>query len=157
MKVVEFTTETISLLPEWDIFPALIEPLQLCQPGSGPSYCSRFTVKLRLQRKERYYVTQIFMITILITMASCLPLCFPPTGDFVGDRLALHASGLLTLVAFKYSMSQDLPPVPYHTFVNGYLTRQMVTLVAVMVECVIMYKVVSDHEKPRKDLENTIN
>jgi hypothetical protein len=88
MKVVSFTTETISMLPEWDTYPAILEPKNIKRPGSGPSYATRFTVMLRLERREKYYVTQIFMVTYLILAASLLPLALAPGETFVGDRLS---------------------------------------------------------------------
>lgn len=140
MKVVSFTTETISMLPEWDTFPAIIAVTNSKKPGSGPSYATRFTVKLRLQRKEKYYVTQIFMVTYLILSASLLPLALAPGETFVGDRLSLHSSGLLTLVAFKYSVSNELPTVPYTTCTSSWLTAQISTLVGCCTETVLGYK-----------------
>jgi len=143
MKVVSFTTETISMLPEWDTYPAIIEARNVKKPGSGPSFGTRFIVKLRLQRKEKYYITQIFMVTFLILSASLLPLALYPGDTFIGDRLSLHSSGLLTLVAFKYSVSHELPTVPYNTFASTFLTAQIVTLVAVSSESVLAYKIVN--------------
>jgi len=141
MKVVSFTTETISMLPEWDTYPAVIEPLNIKKPGSGPSYGTRFTVKLRLQRREKYYITQIFMVTYLILSASLLPLALAPGDTFVGDRLSLHSSGLLTLVAFKYSVSNELPTVPYTTCTSTWLTLQIATLVSCCCETIFAYKI----------------
>merc|ERR1719316_1393908 len=75
-------------------------------------------------------------------LMALLPLGLEPGDTHVGDRLAIHAAGLLTLVAFKYSVSTDLPIVPYGTFTTGYLTRQIITTVGVSIECVVSYKLV---------------
>lgn len=144
MKIVSIVVETSSLLPEWDTYPAVVEPRAILRPGSGPSYCSRFTVKLRLQRKEGYYVIQIFMVSTMITVASLLPLALAPGDVHVGDRLGLHSGGLLTLVSFKYSIASELPSVPYQTFVSIYLTTQIITLVVVSAEALVAYKLVED-------------
>jgi hypothetical protein len=125
MKVVKFDVETISMLPEWEAWPAVLEPRHVLRPGTGPSFCTRFNVKIRLQRKEKYYVTQIFLISFLITGCSLLPLALAPGDQFIGDRLGLHSSGLLTLVSFKYGVQADLPSVPYSTFVSTFLTLQI--------------------------------
>jgi hypothetical protein len=144
MKIVDLKVVTLSTLPEWDTFTAVVEPRQVTQYGSGPSYASRFNLKLRLQRKAGYYVLQIFMVSTLITVASLLPLALAPGDLHVGDRLGLHAGGLLTLVSFKYSIAGELPAVPYQTFVSTYLTSQIVTLVAVSVENILAYRVLED-------------
>jgi hypothetical protein len=142
MKIVTFTMETISMLPEWDTFPAILEPCDILQPGSGPTFGTKFIVKLRLQRKERYYVTHIFLVSLLILVASLLPLSFEPGDAHIGDRLSIHSGGLLTLVAFKYGVSHDLPSVPYSTFISTFLTAQIFTLVFVCAEGIFAYKVV---------------
>jgi hypothetical protein len=142
MKIVSFTMETLSMLPEWDTYPAVIDPCDILHPGSGPTFGTRFIVKLRLQRKERYYVTHIFLVSLLILVASLLPLAFEPGDAHVGDRLSIHSGGLLTLVAFKYGVSADLPSVPYATFISTFLTAQILTLVAVSGETIFAYKMV---------------
>jgi hypothetical protein len=142
MKVVSFTMETLSMLPEWDTYPAVIQPCDILHPGSGPTFGTRFIVQLRLQRKERYYVTHIFLVSLLILVASILPLAFEPGEGHIGDRLSIHSGGLLTLVAFKYGVSADLPSVPYATFISTFLTAQILTLVAVSGESIFAYKMV---------------
>jgi len=140
MKMVEFDMECSSMLPEWDCFPALLIPRSQKRPGAGPSHCSRFQVKLRLQRKHKYYITQVFMVTYMILTASLFPLAMDPSENHIGDRLALHAGGLLTLVAFRYGIAEQLPSVPYLTFTDWFLLWQVVTLVMVSVESVVTYK-----------------
>jgi len=130
------------MLPEWDTYPAIIEPCDIQQPGSGPTFGTKFIVKLRLQRRERYYVNHIFMVSLLILVASLLPLSFLPGEGKIGDRLSIHSGGLLTLVAFKYGVSHDLPTVPYATFISTFLTSQILTLVFVCAEAIFAYKVV---------------
>lgn len=144
MKVVSFSTETQSMMPEWDACNAITEPRNVEQRHTGPTFCSRFLVKLRFQRRERYYVTQIFMVTYLITSAASFTLALSPGKRFVGDRLTVLTSGLLTLVSFKYSISHDLPSVPYPTFASTYLAAQVHTLVAIAAETVITYKMAID-------------
>lgn len=142
MKIVSFTVETISMLPEWDTYPAIIEPCDIQRLGSGPTFGTTFLVKLRLQRREKYYISHIFLVSLLILVASLLPLSFLPGEGKVGDRLAIHSGGLLTLVAFKYGVSHDLPTVPYATFISTFLTSQILTLVFVCAEAIFSYKVV---------------
>uniref|UniRef100_A0A7S0FVM7 Neurotransmitter-gated ion-channel ligand-binding domain-containing protein n=1 Tax=Pyrodinium bahamense TaxID=73915 RepID=A0A7S0FVM7_9DINO len=138
MKVVSFKVRTTSMLPDWDTFPAVITPLNSMQEGTGPSNTSRFTVTLRLQRKHKYFIVQVFLTTYLITSAFLLPIILPPSS--VSDRLSLHGAGLLTLVAFKYGVSEKLPTVPYTTFTDRYLTLQVIMLVTLALEAVVSFK-----------------
>jgi len=108
-----------------------------------PQYASRFTVKLRVQRETWFYIIQVFGLTILITIASMLPLCIPPTDGFIGDRLSLYAGGVLTLTSFKYSIADHLPSVPYSTKFDKVLLVEFVCLCACAAESLIAYRVVS--------------
>lgn len=142
MKVVRLTVETISMLPEWDTFHAVIDPKHIYYIGSGPSYCTRFNFKLRIQRKAGYYILQIFLVSTLILLCSLLPMILEPGDSFIGDRLALHSSGLLTLISFKFGIQDELPAVPYKMFVSMYLTYQIVTVVSAAAESVVSYRLV---------------
>merc|ERR1712107_177451 len=123
MQVVAFNVKTHSMLPEWDTYHAVVTPEKNVRAGTGPQHSTRFSVKLRLQRKPQYYIQQIFLVSYLILAGSLLPMGMPVEGT-LGDRLVLHASGLLTLVAFKYSVTNDLPVVPYATYTSQFLSYQ---------------------------------
>merc|ERR1712228_482653 len=71
----------------------------------------------------------------------------------VADRLALHGGGLLTLVAFKYAISEQLPSVPYTTFTDKYLMVQVILLVLLSGEAVVSYKVTEDNWIDKDGLE----
>ncbi|CAK0884507.1 unnamed protein product [Prorocentrum cordatum] len=151
MKVVEFTTDTSSMLPEWRTYHALVEvrkvvdpDVQRTIPNVGnmkiPSYASKFSVLLRIERKDRFYSWQVFVVTYLITMLSCFPLGLPPDVDFLGDRLAMYASGVLTLVANKIGINEHLPNVPYQTFTDWYLLAAIVTVFVAAVATLYPYR-----------------
>merc|ERR1712087_754213 len=59
----------------------------------------------------------------------------------IGDKLSLHAGGLLTLTAFKFGIAENLPSVPYSTFTDFYLMLQVVTLVVASIFGLFMYRV----------------
>mmetsp|Transcript_78578 Transcript_78578/g.139427 ORF Transcript_78578/g.139427 Transcript_78578/m.139427 type:complete len:462 (+) Transcript_78578:32-1417(+) len=144
MQVVECTVVTTSMLPEWEALTALVQPMHPKKLGTKtPEFCSVFQIRLRMQRKEKYYITQIFLVTYLLLACALLPLGLAPGDAHIGDRLAVHAAGLLTLVAFKYGVQHDMPTVPYTTFTSNYLTYQIVTLVVVSMESLFSYKLVS--------------
>lgn len=153
MQVVYLSVVTLSTIPEWDAFTALVVPQDItnsssnCQKSCGfakgePIARSRFFISLRFQRKPNYYITQIFLVALLIMLVALLPLGLEPGNEHVSDRLSIHSGGVLTLVAFKYSVAADLPHVHYGTFTTNYLNRQLLTCVGVSIECMISYKLV---------------
>jgi hypothetical protein len=146
MKVVSLSLETWSMLPQWRPSAAVLKPLdevlELAQDGTRtplkPIHCSRFRVKLRASRRMRYYQIQIILLTSLILVSSLLPLGMK--ADNLADRMAVLAGGLLALTAFKFSIAEELPSVPYSTFMDMYLLMQVVTICAVMGWVTVEYK-----------------
>lgn len=145
MRIVSLDMSTSSMLPEWDTYPTVMEPCEILHAGSGPTYAARFLVTVRLQRKSSYYITHIFMVSLLITVAAILPLAIEPGDTHIGDRVLLHSSGLLTLVAFKYVASKELPSVPYPTFIDNFMDYQVWTLAAVSGEAIFSYRTVGTY------------
>jgi hypothetical protein len=155
MKVVSFTMETVSMMPEWDTYPAVILPCDVLHPNSpaGPTFGTRFVVKLRIERKANYYIRHIFLVSLLIFMASILPLALEPGTGHIGDRLYIHTGGLLTLVAFKNAVAKEIPNVPYPTLVSVFVNTQLWTIVAVAIEAVIVYLAVDVYHEHRAILD----
>merc|ERR1712032_884758 len=129
--------KTISKLAAWDAYTAYVVPNNVKSKG-GPEYAGRFNVKLRFERKPQYYISNIFLVTCGILVASLLPLGMEPQE--IGDRMSVYASGMLTLVAFKYGVSEQLPSVPYSTVSDVFLMAQIATLVFAMAEALLGYK-----------------
>lgn len=151
MKLACLTVETSSMLPEWHVLDAYVRALNAQDPFSEghavakqASRCawphaSKFTVQLRIERKPTFYCWQVFLVTYLITMLSCTPLGMDPNE--VGDRLAVFVGGTLTLVTFKYGVSDHLPSVPYQTFTDKFLLAQIMTVFCCGILTIVSYRV----------------
>jgi len=169
MQVVKFTVKTSSMLPEWEAYDALIDvresalalannssaalpdaitagvSLEQRSGNASPTFATSFTLKLRIERKHWFYVRQVFFVTYLITLVSCTPLCMPPEERHMGDRLSLYGGGLLTLVAFKYGISEHLPSVPYATFTDDFLLHQILTITVCCFETLLAYRLPAEN------------
>lgn len=120
-----------------------------------PSYANRFKVQLRLQRNNWFYLIQIFGLSILITMASTIPLLMPANRDHIGSRLGLYSGGVLTLTSFKYSVGDQLPSVPYSTKFDRIMLTEVVTLIGCALESLVAYRFVEDGvEEQWEELES---
>jgi len=152
MKLACLTVETSSMLPEWHVKKAYVRALNVQDPPDRKSHAveklesrcawshaSKFTVQLRIERKARFYCWQVFVVTYLITMLSCTPLGMDPSA--VGDRLAIFVGGMLTLVAFKYGVSDHLPSVPYQTFTDKFLLAQIMTVFCCGILSIVSYRI----------------
>merc|ERR1712190_202405 len=99
--------------------------------NSSPGYCTRFIVMVRVEHEHAFYIRQVLGPSTVITIVCCLPLAMPPgTGEDLGDRLSTYVGGLLTLVAFRYGISDHLPVVPYRTYIDSFLQWQILTVSA---------------------------
>mmetsp|Transcript_49274 Transcript_49274/g.147179 ORF Transcript_49274/g.147179 Transcript_49274/m.147179 type:complete len:346 (-) Transcript_49274:185-1222(-) len=138
MEIADFQVRTYSKLAAWDAYFAMVEAKNKKSRPDGPESAGRFNVKLKLERKAEYYITNIFLVTCGILVASLLPLGMDVND--IGDRLAVYAGGVLTLVSFKYSVAEQLPSVPYSTLADMFLLGQIATLVLTMVEALVCHK-----------------
>jgi len=165
MRLVNFEVHTSSMLPEWRTFRAYILPLNETPeddgrtPGSSsaPTHASKFTVHLRLQRKHRFYSWQVFFVSYLITVLSIAPLGMSPDLEYLGERLSLYSGGMLTLVAFKYGVSDRLPCVPYQTFTDQFLLLGVLTIFAAAVATLYPIRAVSGEDWQEELLDVTEN
>merc|ERR1719323_3026905 len=129
-------------MPEWATYPAYIEPQQEFTPDTAaPSYAQRFSVCVRIERQHWFYVRQVFFTSYLVTVVSCSPLALTPHEDNMASRLKAYGGGLLTLVAFRYGITDHLPCVPYATFLDDYLRNQIVTLSCCILETIISFRI----------------
>jgi hypothetical protein len=140
-------------LSEWQCQPAYVIPIAKYvttpEGDDEPSYATQFIVKLRVEHQHIFYVWQVLFPALLMTIASVTPLAMPPMQDDMGDRLSVYGGGLLTLVAFKYGVADHLPSVPYATFVDYYLTWQVVCVSFCALESVVSFHLILggvDHE-----------
>jgi len=176
MKICSFKVHASSMLPEWEVRNerALITALNgtdmrtmsihqsKASPDAAngepkcnhpPTYASKFTVRLRIERKYEFYAWQVFLVTYLITILTCTPLGMKPSE--VGDRLSVYVGGTLTLVAFKYGVSDHLPSVPYQTFTDKFLLSQVMTVFCCGVLSIISYRIT--HEEKWPDLSDHVD
>jgi hypothetical protein len=160
MRVIRFSAKTNSMVQAWRAYPARVVPKNVIIPegknasqiGAGafvnnwPTYCTQFTVRLRLQRRHEYYVSEIFFVSIVILFNSLWALGMSPSDDHSPERLAIFAGGMLTLITFKYGVAGHLPRVAYQTWLDKFLSYQIYTLILVSVLAVVLVKFVAPLE-----------
>merc|ERR1719245_587773 len=155
MKIVSLTVTTSSMLPEWNVHHACIRDLNPTggqpsapseRPAEVPAHASKFTVFLRIERKYEFYAWQVFLVTYLITILSCTPLGMKPVD--VGDRISVYVGGTLTLVAFKYGVSDHLPSVPYQTFTDKFLLAQILSVFFCGILSILNYRITHEDYFP---------
>jgi hypothetical protein len=139
LDIVDFEVVTFSRQASWDPYEADAKAEKVRRRSSeGLPVDGRFNVKLRFERKPEYFITNIFLVACGILVATLFPLGMKASD--IGDRLSVYAGGMLTLVAFKYGVSEQLPSVPYNTVTDSWLVSQIGTIIFVMAEALLGYE-----------------
>ena len=99
---------------------------------------SRLDVVFRIERLTGFYTWQLLVPLFLVVMMTWTVFWMPL--EFVAPRVGLVATSMLTLIAYRFSMSSILPPI-------AYLTRLDIFMVAasVLVFCALAAAVAVTH------------
>jgi len=112
LHTVEFYRPCLQMA-EWTMYP----------PESDRKGTAKTSVRLRATRKARYYITNIVgMMCILNCM--CIAAFGIEVPD-IADRLSVTMTMMLTAVAFKFIVGDQLPKVSYNTYLDFYLLYTM--------------------------------
>jgi hypothetical protein len=93
---------------------------------------SFFTVSAVMNRNGSFYVFNFILVVFIVVEVSTFIIAVDPF-DF-GARAGLAFTLLLTLVAFKFTMSSFIPKVSYQTWLDKYLLLSFILLGSNIVE-----------------------
>lgn len=118
----------------------------------GVSYAT-LNVFVTLSRKPGFYLWNVALpLCFLITLAFIS--VFLPAED-LPNRLQITLTLLLTLVAFKFVVSQYLPATSYQTWLDLYVTSGFTLLFVLAAQNWIVY--ILDREYPEEDTAKNFN
>ena len=112
---------------------------------------SRCATSVRAQRKPQFYEMNVLLMNFIIMMM-CFTTFAVPLND-IADRLAIAMTTMLTSVAFKTYVADQLPDISYLTFLDKYLFLGIVILVVIVVETLLMnaMEFLNDEQKQKLD------
>jgi hypothetical protein len=93
-----------------------------------------FDIELKSSRKSTYYIWSVVVPLVLIVMMSWSVFFVNPKR--LESQLTLAATSMLTLVAYRFAVSSVLPPVPYMTRLDVFITGSTVFVFLALVEAV---------------------
>ena len=126
VNIVQFHKSALELT-EW----ALYEPEVV---RGSPSHKTT-TVKIKARRLAMYYVQNIVLTMSMLSIIGLL--CYGMEPDNLGDRLSTMFTLILTVVAFKLVLAQNLPKVAYNTLIDWYMMASFMSLTITCGVCVI--------------------
>ena len=115
---------TARWLMQWDTQPP--EDEQIDDPKQN-----HYNVYIRLKRRPKYYATHVMVPIGLFSFMTWLAYTLP--AEESGDRLSVGLTLMLTLVAFKFSVTSDLPRLPYATHLDNYIFLNLVMQIIIIV------------------------
>merc|ERR1719510_1717932 len=73
-----------------------------------------------IERNPDYFLSNGVLIFFMLCTVSFLAFLIPREKDKIGERIAHGSTMLLTIVAFKWLISEKVPNLPYDTFLDDY-------------------------------------
>jgi hypothetical protein len=130
-------------IPEWKIerIETIIEEKQEVRDRQP---FSEFLMKIEVTRLSSYYQWKILLPLIILVAISWS--VFWMVGDGLADRMSVSLTGILTIVAYQFVVSDGLPKVSYFTLMDSILTLSF-TMMALTIIQNIYVNTLYLHEK----------
>jgi hypothetical protein len=125
-------TADVMSVANWTIQPG--SPRFHTFKGPGGREFPRFDFELEAERRPAYYVSTLLIPLILIVMMSWSVFWINPSH--LGSQLGLAATSMLTLIAYRFTLGNLLPPVPYLTRMDVFIAGSTVLVFLALVEAV---------------------
>jgi len=99
-----------------------ITEYELMSPWVDFSKEQPLSIRLRVERQPGYYGSSIILPNFLIIAVAISGFTIPiDSEEAVADRLSVSVTLMLTAVAFKYVITEQLPKITYMTLMDYYL------------------------------------
>lgn len=119
-------------IPNWTI--GEVTPVTGVFRAFGGREFLRFDIELKSSRESAYYIWSVVVPLILIVMMSWSVFFVNP--KHLGSQMTLAATSMLTLIAYRFAVSSVLPPVPYMTSMDIFITGSTVFVFLALAESV---------------------
>jgi len=94
---------------------------------------------MHVSRAWGYYFWNVYLVLfLLVSMAGST---FAFSSDNLGDRMNVVITMVLTVVAFKFSISQTIPRINYATYLDRYFLACMTFLSAAVLENALFIRI----------------
>lgn len=119
-------------IPNWSIGDVTAE-MSIFSAFGGREFL-RLDIKLDGSRKSSYHMWSVVVPLVLIVMMSWSVFFVKPIH--LGSQMTLAATSMLTLIAYRFAVSAFLPPVPYMTSMDIFITGSTVFVFLALAESV---------------------
>jgi hypothetical protein len=122
-------------LAEWTIVD--VEPVvsEFERPRDPVPY-SRLTYNITIERKTGFYIWKIFLPLLVIVAISWV--VFWMDREMLGRRAGVSVTGILTMIAYQFVVSESIPRVSYLTVLDKVLLLSTLTIAATLLESLVV-------------------
>ena len=137
-------------LPDWEIVKYVVEtrPYMPTEDVEVPGFVFEFMAK----RYVTYYLWHVIMPLVFIVIMSWGGFWIDPTN--AGAQIGVSTSAILTLIAYRFMLSNLLPRLPYMTRMDLFTLGSTALVFLTLVEVLITTKLVRiEKEKPGRRID----
>mmetsp|Transcript_15064 Transcript_15064/g.22775 ORF Transcript_15064/g.22775 Transcript_15064/m.22775 type:complete len:449 (+) Transcript_15064:68-1414(+) len=121
--------------------------------SKGGNVYSIFTVRLKLYRRFPFYFWNFYLVNGLLSASAITCFTFDCDQDGIGNRFAVLFTILLTLMAAKFTISDQVPKLSYNTALDIYIIGNFV-FVILLTMCSSFFPLVLDKHDPDDNCES---
>jgi hypothetical protein len=115
---------------------------------------SEFVMLIRVERLSGFYIWRLFMPMIVIVALSWSVFWMHP--EDLSNRLMVSFTGILTVVAYQFTISSSLPRIPYMTFMDTVITFSFFMMALTIVENLLVFIFQSNDDERDDKLSHNI-
>ena len=122
-------------LPEWEI-GALETQIEANSEIRSQVPFSKFLMQIKLIRKPGFYLWKVLIPLIILVIISWS--VFWMAEESLADRISFSLTGILTVVAYQFLISENLPNISYLTLMDAILSLSFVAIALTVAENIVV-------------------
>ena len=122
-------------LPEWKIGDLETKIEQNREVRSKAQF-SKFLMQIKLIRKPGFYLWKVIIPLIILVIISWS--VFWMAEESLADRISFSLTGILTVVAYQFLISENLPNISYLTLMDAILSLSFVAIALTVAENIVV-------------------
>ena len=122
-------------LPEWEIGDLETKVSHNLEVRSRVPF-SKFLMQIKLIRKPGFYLWKVIIPLMILVIISWS--VFWMAEESLADRISFSLTGILTVVAYQFLISENLPNISYLTLIDAILSLSFVAIALTVAENIIV-------------------
>ena len=121
-------------LPDWNVVKWMVENKPF-QAGSGGKEGAMVTFSFEATRRVGYFIGKVIVPLVLIVAMSWIVFWIDPRES--GTQISVAITAMLTLIAYRFAVGQQLPNVEYMTRLDLFILGSSLLVFASLIQVVV--------------------